>query len=288
MPANETARPGHDPTPTDADAVDSDAAEPDPRLGRYLRAIRTNTPTGHTGGRTDAHRRNRKGGGGGLTQREVARRAGISKRAYIAFETGERVPAARSLAAIAAALRLSPLQTEHVNRLAAPGACVSGLSPADVDVTDFLASQTMPALAYDATTTVLAYNAHLARRLPILAGGATPANLLTWFFTSSQARDLFVDYDDVARNFIARLRATQSHYADPGPFERLIDDVSQRSDLARRLWAEGIDVSAASARTVYRLRDRAGNLFNLPVLNLEFVGATGPGLRIVICLHNPD
>jgi transcriptional regulator with XRE-family HTH domain len=252
-----------------------------------LKAVRENTPRAH-GNKSDNVRRKRRVKVASITQDVVADRAGITPRTLSAFETGQRVPTAESLAAIASALNLSPIQTQHVNRLRTPGSCTSDACTADIDVAGLLARFMAPALAYDATTTVVAYNDHLARALPAIADGVTPANFLMWFFTSDDARHLFVDYDDVARNVVARFRVSQSYYTDPGPFDRLVAKVARRSGLARRLWEEGIAVAPAPPLVTYRLRDREGVIFNLPVVTLELSGSRNPSLRIVVCLNTPD
>lgn len=278
MPVNPISRPSR------AQGSDDNSADTNPRFREFLKAVRTTTPPERVGLRVDPRRRRAPG----LTQKDVGVLAGITERTYHAVETGQRLPTGENLAAIAVALNLTPTQTAHLYRLAMPGACTSEPSMADIDIAGLLASCALPALAHDATMTVLACNDHFAKHLPAIANGATPANLLTWFFTSDDARALFVDYDEVARDFVARLRANQSYYADPRPFDRLMAKVGRRSGLARRLWAEGIAVAAEAAYTVYRLRDREGTVFTLPVVTLELAGSQGPGLRIVVCLHTPD
>jgi transcriptional regulator with XRE-family HTH domain len=278
-PEAETAR-----NDDDADDDDGTDARPHPQFRHWLRSRRASIQPQDVGLPQDGRR-----SVAGLTQAEVAGLAQISTRHYRNVEKGDKAPSLETLADIALALRLDSVETAHLLRLARPGSPESpGEGVSSIGLDNVVASFAVPTVIYDETTTLLASNDHLRAGLPELGAGTARTNLLHWFFTTATARDLFVDWADVAEDFVARLRVTQSYYANTQRFDRMIAALCRDSPEARRLWTNGVAVAAEPAVQAFRLRYPDGVIRDTHVLTTQLAGHHGPGLRIASCITARD
>jgi hypothetical protein len=259
--------------------IDSTPPRPhvDQRLGRWLRAVRRATrpeAVGVTPGLRHRHP--------WLSQVDLARAAGLTPRAYQGVEQGHRRAGPRLLEGVADALRFTDVQRAHLYRLAQPG---TARPPSPVELSTarrVVYAHNGPAVAYDELWNVLAANDAFASAVPGLSPGVSQ-NLLMWFFTATEAQDLFVDWEPMAAQLIARLRTVQAFYADPRPFDQLAGKLAAASPHAGRLWQEGVAVLAEPAITMQRIRTARG-VRTVTTVVLQPNGATGPCLRIALSL----
>ncbi|MFE2836113.1 helix-turn-helix domain-containing protein [Streptomyces mirabilis] len=183
----------------------------------------------------------------GLRREEVAALAGLSIDYYIRLERGALTRASDSvLQAIARALRLDAAEQAHLIDLARAGrsspaprsrrTTPAAIAPQLQTVLDSLVG--VAALVRSPTLDVIATNP-LGRALYSVAytDARQAPNLARFTFLNPQARQFWRDWDEVADDFIAHLRAA----AGPTPYEQplthLVGELSTRSDAFRRLWA---------------------------------------------------
>jgi transcriptional regulator with XRE-family HTH domain len=182
-------------------------------LGAFLRAHREAVPPAAVGLPDGSRRRTP-----GLRRAELATLAGVSVDYLTRLEQGrDRSPSTQVLAALADTLRLSHDERIHLHRLAKTvaggGACdgaaaarVRTVRPTVQALLDRL--EPAPALVANQAGDLLAWTAGLAR----LAGptgllGTGPPNLVRYVFTDPRAHDAHPDWDAVATERVAALRA---------------------------------------------------------------------------------
>ncbi len=181
----------------------------------------------------------------GLRREEVALLAGVSVDYYTRLERGNaRGVSVSVLAAIARTLRLDEAEREHLFDLArtsntAPGprrgATTHAVRPSVRRVIDSISA---PAYLRTARMDILATN-QLGRALfaPVFTDQVRPANLARFMFLDPRAVDFFVDWERLAADTVALLRAE----AGRNPYDRalsdLIGELATRSDMFRTRWA---------------------------------------------------
>jgi transcriptional regulator with XRE-family HTH domain len=181
----------------------------------------------------------------GLRREEVAALAGLSVDYYIRLERGALTNASDSvLQAIARALQLDPDEQAHLvdlARAAQPSAAAhsrrtppAAIAPQLQTVLDALVG--VPALLRSPTLDMIATNS-LARALySVLYTDARNApNVARFTFLDPRARQFWRDWDQVAEDLAAHLRAAAN------PLDRalteLVGELSTRSDTFRAVWA---------------------------------------------------
>ena len=182
----------------------------------------------------------------GLRREEVAVLAGVSVRYYSRLERGDLAGASDSvLHALARALRLDDAERAHlidlaraVQPLAPPARRRPGKdrTPSGVQlVLDAISGGA--ALLLNDRHDILAANA-LSRALflELLEGQHRP-NFARFIFLDPRARDFYLDWDTVARDVVAALRANAGHKPDERALSDLVGELSTRSDVFRREWA---------------------------------------------------
>lgn len=178
----------------------------------------------------------------GLRREEVAQLAGVSTTYYTFLEQGREVrPSRQVLAALAAALRLSPAERDHLFQLA-------GATPPSVGEPH--AETVAPALAVmvnrldpwpgylkSSRWDVLAAN-RAARALFADWPARAPAdrNLLRWMFTEPAARKIYVHWQQEAAAMLARFRAAATRRPGDPHFSSLIDELHHSSPEVRDWW----------------------------------------------------
>jgi transcriptional regulator with XRE-family HTH domain len=215
----------------------------DNELGRFLRIRRETVKPAQVGLPAGPRRR-----AAGLRRSEVAALAGVSVEYVTRLEQGrDRHPSAQILTALADALQLTPSYRVHLYRLskgADPGfTCRGSAGPARTvrasvrAILDRL--EPAPALVLNQVADILAYTsgfALLARPIGLL-DQAQP-NLARFVFTDERARAAYPDWDHIADQEVAALKA--------GPF--LADP--QTAALADELTIAAGDVFTRRVDTV--------------------------------------
>jgi transcriptional regulator with XRE-family HTH domain len=184
----------------------------------------------------------------GLRREEVALLAGVSVDYYTRLERGNLSGVSESvLEALARALQLNEAERVHLYDLArqanlGPAArrrrrpSTRSVRPA---VQQLLDGMTMaPAYVRNGRLDVLGSN-QLGRAVfaPLFAATITTPNIARFIFLDPNAPDFYLDWDELAGDAVALLRAE----AGRDPYDRnlaeLIGELSTRSDVFRRRWA---------------------------------------------------
>ncbi|GAA3792676.1 helix-turn-helix transcriptional regulator [Sphaerisporangium flaviroseum] len=182
----------------------------------------------------------------GLRREEIALLAGVSTDYYTRLEQGRRIiPSAQVLDAIARALDLDEAGRTHLRDLAAAAGAprprarttVQRVRPGLYQLLDTL--ETQPALVLGRRTDVLAAN-RMARalftdfeRLP-----ARERNYARWMLLSEEARALFLDWEQQARNAVESLRLDAGRTPDDPETHKLVGELSLASPEFRQWWSE--------------------------------------------------
>lgn len=197
-------------------------------LGEFLQARRARVRPDEVGLTSYGRRRVT-----GLRREELAGSAGISVQYLTRLEQGvDRHPSAQVVDALTAALRLDPDAAGHLRALASLPAEPPGRSEARVEVQHLLdAWGGIPAYVRDRRFDVLAANEAAMALSPMYRPGR---NLVREVFLDPAARSLFPDWQEIAEQTAAALRAT----ADPhDPRTAALVTELQRHDQFRALWA---------------------------------------------------
>ncbi|MGX1560760.1 helix-turn-helix domain-containing protein [Streptomyces sp. NPDC055506] len=180
----------------------------------------------------------------GLRREELAQLAGVSVAYYTRLEQGNgRNVSAEVLDAIARALRLSDAEHAHLTHLAKPKqhkkkpvARTQQVRPALRHLLDSI--DTVPAYIVGRRSDVLAWN----RMAAALFGdwAELPAPERNWarlVFLRPGYRDLFVEWDQKAKDMVGYLRMDAGCHPDDPQLSALIGELSVKSEEFRRLWA---------------------------------------------------
>ncbi len=188
----------------------------------------------------------------GLRREEVAMLAGVSVDYYVRMERGSLAGVSESvLASLADALRLDDAERDHLAALAresgasgTPAASARRsragtpvVRPGIRQVLDAITDA--PAWVRNGRHDILAMNP-LARALyaPVLADPRRPANTTRFVYLYPEAaRELFVDFDQVAKDAAARLRLEAGRSPHDHELIQLVGELSTRSELFRQRWA---------------------------------------------------
>lgn len=247
-------------------------------LGEFLRARRAQVQPEDVG-LPDVGRRRVAG----LRRSEVAMLAGVSVDYYVRLEQGrDQHPSEQVLDALARVLQLEDDAVTHLHELArpAPRRRRARSRPERVrpGILRLLESWShTPAWVLGRRMDVLAYN-ELA--LMLHPGLRTERNVVRMVFLEPEAREIYADWDAVARETVATLRsATGADLDDPGLTE-LVGELSLKSAEFRRLWARH-EVKEKAAGTKRFRHPMVGEL----VLHYEtFAVADAPG-QLLVAYH---
>jgi transcriptional regulator with XRE-family HTH domain len=228
----------------------------------------------------------------GLRREEVATLAGVSVDYYNRMERGNLAGASEGvLEAVAGALRLDEAERAHLFDLARASrdrAAGRRRRPARLTVRPSVqwmieAMTGAAAFVVNGRQDILAAN-HLGRAMfAPLFESAAPANMARFTYLDPQARDFYADWNRMAGECVAALRAQVGR----DPFDRglsdLVGELSTRSEEFAALWA---------IHNV-RLHRRAAKSFHHPVvgdLTLRYerlAVAADPGLEIFAYMAEP-
>jgi transcriptional regulator with XRE-family HTH domain len=206
----------------------------DNRIGQFLRARRERVRPEDVG-LPDFGRRRVPG----LRREELATLAGVSADYYVRLEQGrERHPSEQVIDALARALQLDDDATAHLHELARPAPRrrrakrTERVRPELLRLLEAWAGT--PAMVTGRHLDVLAANS-LATALH---GGFTRGhNLVRTLFLDPAARDRYPDWDGVAKDTVAALRASVGPDLDDPHLTDLVGELSLKSERFRSLWA---------------------------------------------------
>ncbi|MFF2523514.1 helix-turn-helix transcriptional regulator [Streptomyces liangshanensis] len=181
----------------------------------------------------------------GLRREEVAHLAGVSPDYYTRLEQGRHPKVSDGvLDAVARALRLSPVERDHLYHLARPSAvsapkeqAIQRVRPEVHQVLDAL-GDVSPAFVVNHRLDVLASN-HLARAL-LTDFEALPArerNIARFVLFSPAARELYADWEAVAQIMVANLRLSSGRYPDDTRLNELIGEACVKVPEFNAWWA---------------------------------------------------
>jgi transcriptional regulator with XRE-family HTH domain len=182
----------------------------------------------------------------GLRREEVAVLAGVSVPYYTRLERGDVAGVSDSvLDALARALQLDDAERAHlfdlaraVQPLAPPPRRRSARNRVRPSVQQILDAITgVPAILTNDRQDLLAANA-LARELfaDVFDGQERP-NSARFIFLDPRARELYPEWDAVARDVVGALRSAAGRSPDDRALTDLVGELSTRSDEFRRYWA---------------------------------------------------
>ncbi|MFC9518562.1 helix-turn-helix transcriptional regulator [Nocardiaceae bacterium NPDC056970] len=223
----------------------------------------------------------------GLRREEVALLAGVSVDYYVRMERGNLAGASDSvLDALASALQLDEAERDHLLALARqsqasatrrPRTPPTTVRPAVQQVLDAITEA--PAWIRNGRHDIIAMN-QLARALysPVLADPRRPANTTRFVYLDPQAREFFVDYDQIVKDAAAMLRLEAGRNPHDKALIALVGELSTRSELFRQRWASQDVRFHRSGRK--RLRHPAVGQLDLDFEAMEM--PSEPGLQLNI------
>ena len=248
-------------------------------LGAFLRSRRERLTCADVGLPVTGRRRTP-----GLRREELAMLTGISTTWLTYLEQGRDVRASRQvLGALARTLRLSAAERTHVFDLAAEAS-----SPCAVPVlarTVSAITQALdpnPAYVTAGDFEVMAWNAAAARLFPSLVVGwdGERPNVARWLFCDPDAREVLPEWEFVAQDVLARLRAATGRHPDDPRYTELVEELQAASVDARSWWPRH-DVRAS---TVGRKRVRHPQRGVLDLAHAAFLVADHPEQTLVVYL----
>ena len=184
----------------------------------------------------------------GLRREEVSTAAGISVDYYTRLEQGrENHPSDAVLDALARVLLLAPDASEHLHRL-------RGANPAPAPnphgdeglLTERMATlveavRPNPAYVLDRLSNMLAAN---PEGLALYDGFADISprqrNTCRYLMTNPRAREIFLEWEEIARGAVAHLRAANADNLHDPELQALVAELREESALFEEWWSEHI------------------------------------------------
>jgi transcriptional regulator with XRE-family HTH domain len=250
----------------------------DNRIGQFLRARRERVRPEDVGLPDFGRRRTP-----GLRREELATLAGVSADYYVRLEQGrERHPSEQVIDALAGALQLDDEATAHLHELARPAPRRRRAAKRTERVRPELlrmmeAWAHTPAMVTGRHLDVLAANA-LASALH--GGFASGNNLVRTLFLDPAARERYPDWDAVAKETVAALRAWVGPDLDDPHLTDLVGELSLKSERFRSLWARH-DVREKTHGTKRFVHPQVGEL----TLHYEVFAVAGSSGQMLSVYH---
>lgn len=252
--------------------------ESDNRLGEFLRA-RRELARPEDFGLPDPGRRRVPG----LRREEVALLAGVSADYYVRLEQGrDKRPSEQVIEALARVFELDDEAVAHVRELARPvprrrrqRSRPERVSPALVRL--MAAWPNTPALVLGRCLDVLANNQLAAA---VNACSVRGVNQVRVMFLEPDAKCIYADWETVAAETVASLRATAGTDLDDPRLTELVGELSLKSEDFRRLWARH-DVRAKTSGTKRFLHPMVGEL----TLAYETFAVNGAPGQLLVAYH---
>lgn len=197
----------------------------------------------------------------GLRREEVAMLAGISVEYYTRFERGNAVGASEDvLEGIARALQLDEAERTHLfdlvraaNAMSRPTRRAPTQERVRPTVQRILDSITAPAYVRNGRLDLLAANT-LGRALyaPVFEDPSGTPNMARFLFLSARAGDFFPNWEHIANDAVAILRAEAGRDPYDAMLTRLIGELSTRSEEFRVRWAaHNVKFHRTGAKTLH-------------------------------------
>lgn len=221
-------------------------------LGEFLRSRRARLRPEEAGLAEHGTRRRVPG----LRREELALLAGVSVDHYVRLEQGRTLHFSESvLDAVARALRLNPLERDHLYRLARPWSGVEPVAAQQVrpGLRRLLDSAETPSYIVGRGTDVLAWN-RAAAALITDFGVLPPAqrNLARLVFFDEGMRELYEDWPAKAADVVAYLRLDAGRHPGDDGIAALIDELRRREPVFEQLWLRHELKDKTHGRYVYR------------------------------------
>jgi transcriptional regulator with XRE-family HTH domain len=225
----------------------------------------------------------------GLRREELAALAGVSVDYYTRIEQGrETAPSASVLGALARALRLTEDEHAHLLALAdraagrSPRRRPADPQPARAGLRLLLESvRPSPAYVLDDVNDVLAVN---PEGLALMAGLADwppgQRNTIRYTFLHPDARNVFADWDRVARNSVAHLHTAELTL--PQSTAALVAELSAASSEFVALWRRHEVWVKRGGETAFR-----HPVIGQVTLSNEVLSAAGHGQRVLVYQAEP-
>ncbi|MEE1764240.1 helix-turn-helix transcriptional regulator [Streptomyces sp. SP18BB07] len=184
----------------------------------------------------------------GLRREEVALLAGVSPDYYQRLEQGRTAQVSdQVLDAVAQALALSDVETEHLRNLARPRRADAGARttrrasrtvPDEPLVRLLDAMGDAPAMLLGARLDIVAANA-AAEAVFDVSGMSQPRNAARQLFLHPEARARYANWEAMAAETVAQLRLLTGRRPDDAELAALVGELAIRSEPFRQLWATG-------------------------------------------------
>ena len=195
----------------------------------------------------------------GLRREELARLAGVSVDYYIRLEQGRGGvhPSDSVLDALARALRLDAAEHAHLKRIARTPASPPPRRPRPQrvrpEVRRLVEGLAVPAFVLGRRMDVLAWN-ELAVRLHVDFAALAPRmrNMARLVFLDDASRELYPEWEQVARETAAYLRFEASAAPDDPELHALVGELSTKSPEFGRSWARHDVREKSHGRKRYR------------------------------------
>ena len=187
----------------------------------------------------------------GLRREEVAQLAGVSVAYYVRLEQGSAQNASNEvLLALAGALQLTDIETEHLldlaqPRLMQPAPRTRPERPHPRTLTMMQAMSDHPAVLLGRRNDVLAWtplgHALLASHVPFESTNSPSRypSLSRLLFLDPQVRDLYRDWQAKARTHVAYLRFVSGKYPDDTKLAELVGELCMKDADFAAMWASG-------------------------------------------------
>lgn len=212
----------------------------------------------------------------GLRREELAMLAGVSIDYYTRLEQGrDRHPSPQVLQALALPLRLDEAAVDYLRRLAEPTPRrrprrrAEKVGPGTLRILETFDAN--PAYVTGRYRDILASNPLAVALNPGFADGS---NMLRYVFLEPSAREAYAEWDAVAAETVATLRAAMGTYVDEDDptLTDLVGELSLKSEDFRRFWA----------RQEVRAKQPGSKRFTNPLVGpiaLEYEAFTVTGLE---------
>lgn len=184
----------------------------------------------------------------GLRREEVALLAGVSPDYYQRLEQGRTTHVSdQVLNAVAQALSLSDVETEHLRNLARPtrsgaeataGSLPGAVVPDEPLVRLLKTMGDAPALLLNARLDIVASN-DAAEAVFDVSSMPQPRNAARQLFLHPEAQARYSNWETIAAETVAQLRLLTGRWPDDARLAALIGELAIRSEPFRRLWATG-------------------------------------------------
>ncbi|WP_431968979.1 helix-turn-helix transcriptional regulator [Actinacidiphila sp. bgisy160] len=252
-------------------------------LGDFIRAHRVATTPEQVGLAGGGFRRT-----SGLRREEVAALAGLSKGYYARLEQGrEKQPSNQVLDALIRVFQLDAEAAEHMYRLARKtcrrqdrGRGIDFESQACPDMVRMIDGWKVPAIIIGPRLDILAENTLCRTLFPQVP---PESNVAEFMFLDPAARELYLDWEEMAQPYVAALRASAD--LDPsGYIMSLVEELYSRSPEFRRFWAS-YDVTMKMRPYKRYFHPEVGEI---ELESHHFLVNHTPGQRLITWKAEPD